>query len=60
MLPKNGNPIPINGDREEYVEVEFEKLALPLFSSFQVKIVMTTGDHEYVPVVKSLRSIATT
>ena len=60
VLPKNGNPIPINGDREEYVEVEFEKLALPLFSSFQVKIVMTTGDHEYVPVVKSLRSIATT
>ena len=29
VLPKNGNPIPINGDREEYVEVEFEKLALP-------------------------------
>ena len=57
---KTGNPIPVNGDREEYAEVEFEKLGLPLFSSFQVKIVMTSGDDEYVPVVKSLRSIATT
>lgn len=57
---KTGNPIPVNGDREEYAEVEFEKLGLPLFSSFQVKIVMTSSDDEYVPVVKSLRSIATT
>ena len=57
---KTGNPIPVNGDREEYAEVEFEKLGLPLFSSFQVKIVMTSNDNEYVPVVKSLRSIATT
>lgn len=60
VLPKNGNPIPINGDREEYVEVEFEEKGLDLFSSFQVKIVMTSNDDEYVPVVKSLRSIATT
>jgi hypothetical protein len=60
VLPKNGNPIPVNGDREEFAEVEFEKEGLPLFSSFQIKIVMTSGDHEYVPVIKSLRSIATT
>ncbi len=60
VLPKNGNPIPINGDREEYAEVEFEEKDLNLFSSFQVKIVMTSGDDEYVPVVKSLRSVATT
>jgi hypothetical protein len=60
VLPKNGNPIPVNGDRDEFEEVEFEALNLALFSSFQVKIVMVTDDKEYVPVVKSLRSIATT
>ena len=60
VLPKNGNPIPVNGDRDEFAEVEFEALNLAVFSSFQVKIVMTSGDAEYVPVIKSLRSIATT
>ena len=60
VLPKSGNPIPVNGDRDEFEEVEFEALNLALFQSFQVKIVMTSSDKEYVPVVKSLRSIATT
>ena len=60
VLPKNGNPIPVNGDRDEFSEVEFEAPNLDLFSSFQLKIVICADDAEYVPVIKSLRSVATT
>jgi len=60
VLPKNGNAIPVSGDRDEFNEVEFEAPNLDLFSSFQLKIVICADDAEYVPVVKSLRSVATT
>jgi hypothetical protein len=60
VLPKNDNEIPINADPDEFEEVEFQSDTQPLFSSFQVKIVMTSNDTDKVPVIKSLRSIATT
>ena len=60
VLPKNDNEIPILGDPDDFEEVEFQSDTLPLFSSFQIKIVMTSDDKDSVPVVKSLRSIATT
>ncbi len=64
-------PIPIK-DFGDYAEIKYtedfsltaaESAAgqnpLPLFNSFQVKIVLTSDDHALVPMVKDFRAIAT-
>jgi len=57
-------PIPIN-DFNDYSEIQYtrdfssDSPALPLFTSFQVKIVLVSNDHALVPTVKDFRAIAT-
>ena len=50
-------------DYDDYTEVryikDFSSTTVPLFTSFQVKIVLTSGDHALVPTVKDFRAIAT-
>lgn len=56
-------------DYDDYAEVRYIKdfskdasgnaTTTPLFTSFQVKIVLTSGDHALVPTVKDFRAIAT-
>ena len=60
--------IPITSIRDDYSEVLFsvnkeDQLVAANslnFTSFQVKIVMVSNDHAYVPVMKDFRAIATT
>ena len=60
--------IPITSIREDYSEVLFsvnkedqlDTTNSLNFTSFQVKIVMVSNDHAYVPVMKDFRAIATT
>ncbi len=57
-------PIPIDYV-DDFSEVQFtrdftqDSPILPLFNSFQVKIVLVSDDHALVPVVKDFRAIAT-
>ncbi len=57
-------------DYDDYAEVRYIKdfslpdasgnaSTVPLFTSFQVKIVLTSNDHAIVPTVKDFRAIAT-
>ena len=57
-------PIPIN-DFDDYSEIQYtrdfsaDSPVLPLFTSFQIKIVLVSNDHALVPTVKDFRAIAT-
>ena len=57
-------PIPLDYV-DDFSEVQFtrdftqDSPILPLFNSFQVKIVLVSDDHALVPVVKDFRAIAT-
>jgi hypothetical protein len=55
-------PIPVE-DIGDYEEIQYTKdfsaLTLPLYNSFQIKIVLTSNDHALVPMVKDFRAIAT-
>jgi len=58
------SPIPID-DFDDYSEIQYtrdfsaDSPVLPLFTSFQVKIVLVSNDHALVPTVKDFRAIAT-
>jgi hypothetical protein len=57
-------PIPIN-DFDDYSEIQYtrdfsaDSPVPPLFTSFQIKIVLVSNDHALVPTVKDFRAIAT-
>ena len=57
-------PIPVD-NFDDYSEIQYTKdfsadsPPLPLFTSFQVKIVLVSNDHALVPTVKDFRAIAT-
>ena len=57
-------PIPVK-DEDDYAEIQYtrdfsaDSPVLPLFTSFQIKIVLTSNDHALVPMVKDFRAIAT-
>jgi hypothetical protein len=54
--------IPVN-EFDDYSEIKYTKDfsagSEPLFTAFQIKIVMTSNDHALVPTVKDFRAIAT-
>ena len=56
------SPVPVN-EFDDYAEIQYTKdfsgTTQPLFTAFQVKIVMTSDDHALVPTVKDFRAIAT-
>ena len=62
--PPAGVTIPLLS-RGEFAEIQYVKdfsadsPVLPLFTSFQVKIVLVSDDHALVPSVQDFRSIAT-
>ena len=60
LLPSS--PIPVN-EFDDYAEIlytkDFSGGSEPLFTAFQVKIVMTSDNHAVVPTVKDFRAIAT-
>ena len=64
LAPPTGVTIPILS-RGEFAEIQYVKdfsadsPVLPLFTSFQVKIVLVSDDHALVPSVQDFRSIAT-
>ena len=60
LCTPNSGSIPVNADSTQYSEVQYTVTdADNYFTTFAIKIVMTSSNAAYVPTVKDLRAIAT-
>ena len=57
FFPTSDATIPPTSDIEEYSEYEYEVTGLN-FSQYQIKLVLTSPNQAYVPIVKDMRAIA--